>query len=71
MPVVVDEEKFVVALFTNHFFHLSRPLGLMLRFDAARGGMKKSRYVKVIERKDIGGDDPIECFLPVGVGSTS
>ena len=36
----------------------------------ARGAMKKSRYVKVIEREEVRGDDPIECFLPTGVGST-
>ena len=32
--------------------------------------MKKSRYVKVIEGKEVREDDPIECFLPTGVGST-
>ena len=36
----------------------------------ARGAMKKSRNVKVIEREEVRGDDPIECFLPTGVGST-
>ena len=33
--------------------------------------MKKSRYVRVIEGEKTRGDDPIECFLPTGVGSTS
>ena len=32
--------------------------------------MKKSRYVRVIEGEEVRGNDPIECFLPTGVGST-
>ena len=38
--------------------------------DVRRGAMKKSRYVRVIERKEVKGDDPIEYFLITGVGST-
>ena len=36
----------------------------------ARGAMKKSRYVRVIEGEEVRGDDPVECFLSTGVGST-
>ena len=32
--------------------------------------MKKSRYVRIIEGEEVRGNDPIECFLPMGVGST-
>ena len=32
--------------------------------------MKKSKYVRVIAGEEVRGDDPIECFLPTGVGST-
>ena len=32
--------------------------------------MEKSRYVRVIEEEEDRGDNPIECFLPTGVGST-
>ena len=35
----------------------------------ARGAMKKSRYVRVIEREEVREDGPIECFLPTGVGN--
>ena len=28
--------------------------------------MKKSRYVGVIDRKEVGGNNPIEYFLPHG-----
>ena len=43
--------------------------------DARRGAtakeaIKKSRYVTVIEKKEVRRDNPIECFLPTGVGST-
>ena len=34
-----------------------------------RGAMEKSRYVRVIEGKEIRGNDPIEYFLPTGVRS--
>ena len=30
----------------------------------------KSRYVRVIERKEVRRDDPIEYFLPTGLGTT-
>ena len=30
----------------------------------------KSRYVRVIERKEVRKDDPIEYFLPTGFGTT-
>ena len=33
--------------------------------------MEKSRYARVIERKKMRGDNPIEYFLTTGVGSTS
>ena len=32
--------------------------------------MEKSKYVTVVEGKQVRGDDPIEYFLPTGVGST-
>ena len=32
--------------------------------------MEKSRYVRVIEGKEVRRDDPIEYFLPTRVGST-
>ena len=32
--------------------------------------MEKGRYVRVIEREEVKRDDPIECFLLAGVGST-
>ena len=36
----------------------------------ARIAMEKSRYVRIIERKGVRGDDPVEHFLPMGVRST-
>ena len=36
----------------------------------AKEAMEKSRYVRIIEGKEISGDDPIEYFLATGVGST-
>ena len=36
----------------------------------AREATGKSRYVRVIERKEVRRDDPIEYFLPTGVGTT-
>ena len=38
--------------------------------ESARGAIKKSRYVKVIEGEEVREDEPIECFLPTGVVST-
>ena len=32
--------------------------------------MEKSKYVKIIEGEKVRGDNPIEYFLPMGVGST-
>ena len=32
--------------------------------------MNNSRYVSVIEGEEVRGDDPIKCFLLIGVGST-
>ena len=37
--------------------------------DVRGGEMEKSRYVWVIEEKEVR-EDPIEYFLPTGVGST-
>ena len=34
------------------------------------GAIEKSRYVRVIEVKEVRGDHPIEYFLPTGVEST-
>ena len=39
--------------------------------DFRRGAMKKSGCVKVIEGEEVRGDDPVEYFLPTGVGSDS
>ena len=36
----------------------------------AREATRKSRYVRVIARKAVRRDDPIEYFLPTGVGTT-
>ena len=33
--------------------------------------MEKGRCVRVIEREEVRRDDPVEYFLPIGVGSTS
>ena len=35
------------------------------------GAMEKHGCVRVIEGKEVRGDDPVEYFLPAGVGSTS
>ena len=37
----------------------------------ARGVMEKGGCVSVIDGVEVGGDDPVEYFLPTGVGSTS
>ena len=39
--------------------------------DVKRGAMEKSEYVRVIKGEKVRRDDPVEYFLPVGVGSTS
>ena len=33
--------------------------------------MEKGRYVRVIEGEKVRRDDPVEYFLPAGVGNTS
>ena len=35
-----------------------------------RGEMEKGGCVRVIEGKEVRGDDPVEYFFPTGVGST-
>ena len=35
------------------------------------GAMEKGGCVRVIEGEEVRGDDPVEYFLPVEVGSTS
>ena len=37
----------------------------------ARGAMEKGGSVRVIEGEEVRGDDPVEYFLPAGVGSNS
>ena len=37
----------------------------------ARGVMEKGGCVRVIEVEEVRGDDPVEYFLPAGVGSDS
>ena len=41
------------------------------RAATARGAMEKGGYVRVIEGEEFRGDDPVEYFLTVEVGSTS
>ena len=38
--------------------------------DVRRGARKKSKYVRIIEQKEVRRDDLIEYFLPMGVGRT-
>ena len=45
--------------------------GDVRRGATARGAMKKSGCVRVIEGEEVRRDDPVEYFLPAGVGSTS
>ena len=40
------------------------------RITTVSGSMEKSRYVRVIERKEVRGNDLIEYFLPTGIGIT-
>ena len=44
--------------------------GNVRRGATARGAMEKNRHVRVIEGKEVRIDDPVEYFLPAGVGST-
>ena len=37
----------------------------------AKGAMEKSGCVRVIEGEEVRRNDPVEYFLPAGVGSTS
>ena len=37
----------------------------------ASGAMEKGGCVRVIEGEEVRGDDPVEYFLPAGVGSNS
>ena len=39
--------------------------------DVRRGVMEKSGCARVIEGEEVRRDDPVEYFLPAGVGSTS
>ena len=41
--------------------------GDVRRGSTARRAMEKSRYVRVIEGKEVRGDDPIEYFLSTGL----
>ena len=45
--------------------------GDVRRGATTRGAMEKGGCVRVIEREEVRRDDPVEYFLPVGVGSTS
>ena len=48
-----------------------RSKGDVKRGANARGVMEKSRCVRVNEGEEVRGDDPVEYFLPAGVGGTS
>ena len=48
-----------------------RGKGDVRRGETARGAMEKGECVRVIEGKEVRRDDPIEYFLPAGVGSNS
>ena len=45
--------------------------GDVRREATSRGAMEKGGCVRVIEGEEVRRDDPVEYFLPVGVGSTS
>ena len=45
--------------------------GDVRRGATAREAMEKGGCDRVIEGEEVRGDDPIEYFLPTGVGSTS
>ena len=45
--------------------------GNVRRGRTARGAMGKGGYVRVIEGEEVRRDNPVEYFLPAGVGSTS
>ena len=46
-------------------------IGNVRRGATAKGAMEKDGCVRVIEGEDVRGDDPVEYFLPAGVGNTS
>ena len=48
-----------------------RSKGDVRRGATARGAMEKGGCVRIIEGEEVRGDDPVEYFLPAGVGSTS
>ena len=48
-----------------------RRKGDFRRGATAREAMDKGRCVRVIEGEEVRGDDPVEYFHPVGVGSNS
>ena len=45
--------------------------GDVRRGATASGVMEKGRCVRVIEGEEVRGDNPVEYFLPAGVGNTS
>ena len=45
--------------------------GDVRRGATASGAMEKGKCVRVIEGEEVRRDDPVEYFLPKGVGSTS
>ena len=45
--------------------------GDVRRGATASGAMETGGCVRVIEGEEVRGDDPVEYFLPAGVGSTS
>ena len=47
-----------------------RSKGDVRRGATARGAMEKGGCVKVIEGEEVRRNDPVEYFLPVGVGGT-
>ena len=45
--------------------------GNVRREVTASGAMEKGGCVRVIEKEEVTGDDPVKYFFPTGVGSTS
>ena len=48
-----------------------RSKGDVRRGATAEGAMEKGGCVRVIDGEEVRGDDPVEYFLPAGVGSAS